>query len=466
MTNLNITINAIHQDLVQVGPIKLKGWVRTHRQSKNISFIEINDGSAVKGLQVVIEPGTTSYDKVASQVSTGAAISVEGELVLSPAKGQKYEFKLKELELIGVADSETYPLQKKGHTLEFLREILHLRPRSNTFGAISRIRSQAAFAVHKFYQERGFFYLTSPIITSSDCEGAGETFRVTTLDPANMPKKDGKVDYSQDFFGAEASLTVSGQLEGEIYATALSKIYTFGPTFRAENSNTTRHLSEFWMIEPEVAFNTLEDNIKLARDFVVYLIRELLEVCRDDLAFLHAREWSPVGLIDTLRAVIDSEFKVIDYTDAIKILEKSNKKFEFPVKWGIDLQTEHERYLTDEEFKGPVFVVNYPKDIKPFYMRQNEDGKTVRAMDLLVPRLGEIIGGSQREEREENLRTRIQEMGLPEENYWWYLELRRYGTVPHSGFGLGFERFMMYLTGMQNVRDVIPVPRFPGFAKF
>lgn len=460
------TIKALLGGEHPLGSYSVRGWVRTHRQSKNISFIELNDGTCIKGLQLVIEPTVESYGKVAEKISTGASIVAAGTLVDSPAKGQRFEFHVKDIELVGAADSETYPLQKKGHTLEFLREILHLRPRSNTFGAVFRIRSVASYAIHQFFQERGFVYLQSPIITSADCEGAGEMFRVTTLDLHDVPKVSGKPDFSQDFFNAEASLTVSGQLEGEIFATALSKIYTFGPTFRAENSNTSRHLSEFWMIEPEVAFADLEENMRLASEMLSYLINAVLERCTDDLQFLSEREWVEKGMIESLRKVAQSKYEVIDYTEAIKILERSGKKFEFPVSWGIDLQSEHERYLTDEHVKGPLFVVNYPKDIKAFYMRLNEDGRTVRAMDMLVPRLGEIIGGSQREERHDLLVQRIKDMGMPEENYWWYLELRKFGTVPHAGFGLGFERFLMYVTGIQNIRDVIPFPRYPGFAQF
>lgn len=460
------TIKSVLTGQCPLGAYTLRGWVRTHRQSKTISFIELNDGTSVKGIQLVIEPTVESYQGVAARISTGASISVRGSLVESPAKGQRFEFHVNELELHGEADAETYPLQKKGHTLEFLREILHLRPRSNTFGAVFRIRSAAAFAVHQFFQERGYVYLQSPIITSSDCEGAGEMFHVTTLDLHDVPKINGNPDFSKDFFASEASLTVSGQLEGEIFATALSKIYTFGPTFRAENSNTTRHLSEFWMIEPEVAFADLNDNMRLASEMLSYLIQAVLDRCGDDLQFLCEREWTEKGLIESLKSVAQSKYEVIDYTEAISILERSGKSFEFPVKWGIDLQSEHERYLTDHHVKGPLFVINYPKDIKAFYMRLNEDGRTVRAMDMLVPRLGEIIGGSQREERHDHLRQRISDMGMPEENYWWYLQLRKFGTVPHAGFGLGFERFLMYVTGMQNIRDVIPFPRYPGFAQF
>jgi asparaginyl-tRNA synthetase len=461
-----VSIREIFEDKVEVGALQLAGWIRTHRQSKRVSFIELSDGSCVGNLQLVLDPQNPSYQAVADKLSTGSSIRVAGDLILSPAKGQKYEFQVKELELLGEADAETYPLQKKGHSLEFLREVLHLRPRTATMGAVLRVRSAAAFAVHRFFQERGFFYVTTPIISTSDCEGAGEMFHVSTLDLEAPPRVNGKVDYAQDFFGEPASLTVSGQLEAEVCAMGLSKVYTFGPTFRAENSNTTRHLAEFWMIEPEMAFYELPDNIELAQDFVQSVINELLTTCSKELEFLATQEWVQPDHIATLQRVATSRFERLDYTQAIEILEKSGKSFEFPVKWGIDLQSEHERFLTDEVFKGPVTVVNYPKDIKAFYMRLNEDGKTVRAMDVLVPRLGEIIGGSQREERYDVLLDKIRAMGLPEESYWWYLDLRKYGTVPHSGFGLGFERLLMYVTGMTNIRDVAPFPRFPGFAKF
>lgn len=461
-----ITIRQVNQDKIALGNYIVEGWVRTHRQSKNVSFIEVADGTSVKGLQLVISPTLEGYQEIAQRVTTGAAISAEGQLTASPAKGQKYEFQVQKLQLVGEADPETYPLQKKGHTLEFLREILHLRPRSNTFGAVFRVRSEASMAIHKFFYDRGFYYVHTPIITSSDCEGAGAMFRVTTLDLANIPKAEGKVDFSQDFFKAETSLTVSGQLEGEIFATAINKIYTFGPTFRAENSNTTRHLSEFWMIEPEMAFYNLQDNMQLAQDFIKYLISWVLENCQEELQFFQEREWVAKDHVEALQHVVKSSFASLDYTEAIQILQKCGKKFEFPVHWGMDLQSEHERFLTDEYVKGPVFVVNYPKEIKAFYMKVNDDGKTVRAMDTLVPRLGEIIGGSQREERHDVLLERIRELKLPEENYWWYLQLRKFGTVPHAGFGLGFERFLMYVTGMQNIRDVIPFPRFPGYSKF
>ena len=459
-------VRDIRAGLHTEGMTELSGWVKTHRQSKNVSFIELTDGSSVAGLQLVIDPQLPSYAAVASQISTGAALLARGIVAASPAKGQSFELQVSEIELIGAADPESYPLQKKGHSLEFLRELLHLRPRSNTLGAVFRIRSRATHAIHTFFQERGFVHVHTPIITTSDCEGAGEMFRVTTLDLENLPQQQGRVDYSEDFFKAEASLTVSGQLEGEIFALALSNIYTFGPTFRAENSNTTRHLSEFWMIEPEMAFCDLQGNMRVAGDFISYLIRDLLENCHDDLKFLSERDWVEDDFLTTVKKVADASFEVLDYGDAVAVLEKSGRSFEFPVFWGMDLQAEHEKYLTDEYVKGPLFVINYPKQIKAFYMRVNDDQKTVAAMDLLVPKLGEIIGGSQREERHDILLSRIREMDLPEENYWWYLALRKYGSAPHAGFGLGFERFLMYITGMQNIRDVIPFPRFPGYARF
>jgi asparaginyl-tRNA synthetase len=426
----------------------------------------MSDGTSVGNLQLVVDPTLPAYQESVAKLSTGASIKVSGELVVSPAKGQKYEFQVKALELVGEADPEQFPLQKKAHSLEFLREVLHLRPKTATMGAVLRVRSAAAFAVHRFFQERGFFYLNAPIISTSDCEGAGQMFHVTTLNIENPPRVNGKVDFNEDFFREPASLTVSGQLEGEICAMGVSKIYTFGPTFRAENSNTTRHLAEFWMIEPEMAFYELEDNMALAQEFVQAVIKEVLERCAPDLEFLAAQEWVQPGHLNNLRSVVESRFATLEYTEAISILEKSGKSFEFPVTWGIDLQSEHERYLTDEYVRGPVTVVNYPKEIKAFYMRLNSDEKTVRAMDVLVPRLGEIVGGSQREERHDVLLEKIRAMGLDESAYWWYLELRKFGTVPHSGFGLGFERLLMYVTGMQNIRDVIPFPRFPGFAKF
>ncbi len=461
-----VSIRDISHDKVPVGTLQLGGWIRTHRQSKRVSFIELSDGTSVTNLQLVVDPQLPGYAEVASKLSTGSSIKVSGELVLSPAKGQKYEFQVKELELVGEADPESYPLQKKGHSLEFLREQLHLRPRTATMGAVLRVRSAAAFAIHKFFTDRGFFYIHTPIISTSDCEGAGEMFHVSTFDPENPPRANGKIDFSQDFFKEPASLTVSGQLEGEICAMGLSKIYTFGPTFRAENSNTTRHLAEFWMIEPEMAFYELQDNMLLAQEFVQDVIKQVLSASGSELEFLASQEWAQSGHLDNLRRVVEAPFTTMDYTDAIRILEQSGRTFEYPVKWGIDLQSEHERFLTDEYVKGPVTVINYPKEIKAFYMRLNEDGKTVRAMDVLVPRLGEIVGGSQREERHDVLLEKIRAMGLDERSYWWYLELRKFGTVPHSGFGLGFERLLMYLTGMTNIRDVIGFPRFPGFAKF
>jgi asparaginyl-tRNA synthetase len=455
----------IHNEKVAPGELEVKGWVKTHRRSKNVSFLEVTDGSSVKGLQVVAEPDEESYLKIADKLNTGSSVVVNGQLVESPAKGQKFELQAKSFELIGEADAETYPLQKKGHTLEFLRENMHLRPRANTFGAVFRVRSKAAMAIHSFFQERNFVYVHTPIITNADCEGAGEQFLVTSLDISNTPKtKEGKIDFDQDFFKSESTLTVSGQLEAEIFATALKDVYTFGPTFRAENSNTTRHLAEFWMIEPEMSFCDLEGNINIAEDFIKYVIKYVLDNCMDDLEFFQKRDWTAKNHIARLEELVTSDFKRMDYTEAIEVLEKSGKKFEFPVSWGIDLQSEHERFLTENYAKGPLTVVNYPKEIKAFYMRLNEDEKTVRAMDMLVPGLGEIIGGSQREERYDVLLNKIKEAGLPEQDYSWYLELRKFGTVPHSGFGLGFERLLMYLTGMQNIRDVIPFPRFPGFA--
>ena len=448
--------------------VQLYGWVRTRRDSKEFSFLELNDGSCLANIQVIAERSLPGFEANVLHAHTGAAVHVAGTLVASPGKGQRIEVRASAVQLIGACSADDYPLQKKGHSFEFLRTIAHLRPRTNTFGAVFRVRHAAAYAVHKFFHERGFLYLHSPIITASDCEGAGQMFRVTTLDLNNPPRLDdkpgGAVDFSRDFFATETSLTVSGQLEGELFATALSDVYTFGPTFRAENSNTPRHLAEFWMIEPEMAFCDLCGNMRIAEDFTKSVIRFVLENCEEDLKFFDAR--IEKGIIAALQKVVDAKFEHISYTDAIAALERSEKTFEFPVSWGIDIQTEHERYLTEEYIQGPVFVTNYPKEIKAFYMRLDQDEKTVSAMDLLVPRLGEIIGGSQREEREDVLRRRIRECKLHENNYWWYLDLRRYGTVPHAGFGLGFERLMMYLTGMANIRDVIPFPRTPGNAAF
>jgi asparaginyl-tRNA synthetase len=444
--------------------IALRGWVRSRRDSKGVTFIELNDGSRFKSMQLVVEAGAIS-DETLKQVTTGSSIEAIGQLVESPAKGQAVELKVTAIQVYGSADPATYPLQKKGHTLEFLREISHLRVRSNTFGAAFRMRNALTHAIHLFFQERDFLYVQTPVITTSDCEGAGQMFNVTTLNMQQPPRTaDGKVDWQQDFFAKPAYLTVSGQLEGEIFASAFSKVYTFGPTFRAENSNTPRHLAEFWMIEPEMAFYQLNDNMRLAEEFLKYIIRYVLEQCREDLEFFN--QFIEKSVLATLEHVAESDFGHMSYSDAVAELKKSGKTWEFPVQWGNDLQTEHERYLSEEVFKKPVIVTDYPKDIKAFYMRLNEDDKTVRAMDVLVPRVGEIIGGSQREERYEVLLRRLRETGLDEKPYWWYLDLRRYGTVPHSGFGLGLERMMMYLTGLKNIRDVIPFPRTPGNAEF
>jgi asparaginyl-tRNA synthetase len=444
--------------------IALRGWVRSRRDSKGVTFIELNDGSRFKSMQLVVEAGAIS-DETLKQVTTGSSIEAIGQLVESPAKGQAVELKVTAIQVYGSADPATYPLQKKGHTLEFLREISHLRVRSNTFGAAFRVRNALTHAIHLFFQERDFLYVQTPVITTSDCEGAGQMFNVTTLNMQQPPRTaDGKVDWQQDFFAKPAYLTVSGQLEGEIFASAFSKVYTFGPTFRAENSNTPRHLAEFWMIEPEMAFYQLNDNMRLAEEFLKYIIRYVLEQCREDLEFFN--QFIEKSVLATLEHVAESDFGHMSYSDAVAELKKSGKTWEFPVQWGNDLQTEHERYLSEEVSKKPVIVTDYPKDIKAFYMRLNEDDKTVRAMDVLVPRVGEIIGGSQREERYEVLLRRLRETGLDEKPYWWYLDLRRYGTVPHSGFGLGLERMMMYLTGLKNIRDVIPFPRTPGNAEF
>jgi asparaginyl-tRNA synthetase len=444
--------------------ITLRGWVRSRRDSKGVTFIELNDGSRFKSMQLVVDAGVIP-EEILKQVTTGSSIAASGTLVESPAKGQAVELKVASLRLYGTADATTYPLQKKGHTLEFLREISHLRVRSNTFGAAFRVRNALTHAIHTFFQERGFLYVQTPIITTSDCEGAGQMFAVTTLNLQQPPRAaDGKLDWQQDFFAKPAYLTVSGQLEGEIFASAFSNVYTFGPTFRAENSNTPRHLAEFWMIEPEMAFYELEDNMRLAEEFLKSIIRYVLEHCREDLEFFN--QFIEKTVLATLEHVAQADFGHITYTDAVAELKKSGKSWEFPVEWGNDLQTEHERFLSEEIFKKPVIVTDYPKAIKAFYMRVNEDDKTVRAMDVLVPRVGEIIGGSQREERQDVLLARLCEAGLDEKAYWWYLDLRRYGSVPHSGFGLGLERMMMYLTGLKNIRDVIPFPRTPGNAEF
>ncbi len=445
--------------------INVKGWVRSKRGNKNVAFIALNDGSLIHHIQVVVDVKTFGDDELLRNITTGSCISVNGTLAESLGKGQKVEIQASEIELYGSADPEKYPLQKKGHSLEFLREIAHLRPRTNTFGAVFRIRHALSFAIHNYFNDHGFYYLHTPIITGSDAEGAGEMFRVTTLDPKDPPLDEkGNVDYSKDFFGKETNLTVSGQLEGELGALALSKIYTFGPTFRAENSNTSRHLSEFWMIEPEMAFFDIHDNMDLAEDFLKYLIGYLMEYCEDDLAFL--QKMYDDSLFERLRMVKENTFERLTYTRAIEILEKSGKSFEFPVKWGVDLQSEHERYLVEEAFEKPVILTDYPAAIKAFYMKLNDGGKTVRAMDVLFPKIGEIVGGSQREENYEKLYGRIKEMGIEEADVWWYLETRKFGTAPHSGFGLGFERLMLFVTGMGNIRDVIPFPRAPQNAAF
>ena len=444
--------------------VDVKGWVRTRRGNKHVQFVQLNDGSNIGGVQIVFDM-TKFTDEQLKPLTTGSSIHVTGTLVESMGKGQDKEIQADTLELYGSADPESYPLQKKGHTLEFLREKAHLRPRTNTFGAVLRVRSTLAYAIHRFFQERGFYYLNTPLITESDCEGAGAMFQVTTLPLSDLPKdEEGNVDYSRDFFGKPTALTVSGQLEGELGATALGAIYTFGPTFRAENSNTPRHLAEFWMIEPEMAFYDITDNMDLAEEFVKYCIKYALEHCRADIEFL-AKMYDN-ELIPRLESVINSDFVRLTYTEGVKILMESGRKFEFPVDWGTDLQSEHERYLVEEHFKRPVILTDYPKEIKAFYMKQNEDGRTVRAMDVLFPHIGEIIGGSEREENYDKLLARIEELHIPMKDMWWYLDTRRYGTVPHSGFGLGCERLVLFVTGMTNIRDVIPFPRTPGNAEF
>ena len=461
--------------------VTVKGWVRTKRESKNAVFIALNDGSTIQNIQVVSEAGQLPEETL-KLITTGACLAVTGQLVESQGAGQAVEVKLTDVTIYGPADPDKFPLQPKRHSLEFLREIAHLRPRTNTFSAVLRIRHALAFAVHKYFNDNGFYYLNTPIITASDAEGAGEMFRVTTLDAIKPPLTEtGKVDYSQDFFGRETNLTVSGQLEGELGALALGKIYTFGPTFRAENSNTTRHLAEFWMIEPEMAFYELEDNMNLAEDFVKTVIRYALQHCADDLAFLDNRlkeeektkkkeEQSELGLLEKLHVVISNEFVRITYTEAIDILVNSKPakkgQFQYEVNWGVDLQSEHERYLVEKHFKKPVILTNYPREIKAFYMKQDSDGKTVRAMDVLFPGIGEIIGGSQREDDLDKLTARMQEVGIDPETLWWYLDTRRFGSAPHAGFGLGFERLVLFVTGMGNIRDVIPFPRAPKQAEF
>ena len=444
--------------------VSVKGWVRTRRGNKNVQFVALNDGSTVRNLQIVFDLAKFSEEQL-KPVTTGSSIHVTGRLVESAGKGQTCEVQADTLEIYGTADPASYPLQKKGHTLEFLREKAHLRPRTATFGAILRVRSALAFAIHKFFQEKGFYYLHTPLITESDCEGAGAMFQVTTLPLEKLPRtEDGTVDYSKDFFGKPTALTVSGQLEGELGATALGAIYTFGPTFRAENSNTPRHLSEFWMIEPEMAFYDIADNMDLAEEFVKYCIGYALDHCRDDIDFL--AEHFDKELVNRLEFVLHNDFVRLDYTEGIEILKASGRKFEFPCEWGCDLQSEHERYLVEEHFKRPVILINYPKEIKAFYMKQNDDGKTVRGMDVLFPGIGEIIGGSEREADYGKLCARVRELGMNERELWWYLDTRRWGSAPHSGFGLGFDRLLIFVTGLTNIRDVQPFPRTPQHAEF
>lgn len=445
--------------------VTVKGWVRTVRNQKTFTFIEINDGSSLSSFQIVATPEVPNYQALMDQLSTGVSISATGTLVESPGKEQHLEMHARELKIIGKSNPEVYPLQKKRHSFEFLRSIAHLRPRTNTIGAITRVRNALAFSTHRFFQERGFLYINTPIITASDCEGAGQQFRVTTLDPLTPPKTpDGKVDYTQDFFKKPTYLTVSGQLNAEAYACALSDVYTFGPTFRAENSNTTRHLAEFWMIEPEMAFADINDNMECAESYLKYVLRDVLQTCPEEMQFFE-KNVAP-GLLERLQHVVTTPFERATYTYAVRVLEKADKKFEFPVKWGLDLQTEHERYLAEEYFKKPVIITDYPKEIKAFYMRSNDDDKTVAAMDILVPNIGEIVGGSQREDRIDLLERKMRHVKLKPEDYWWYLELRKYGSVPHAGYGVGFERLIMFATGMENIRDVIAFPRYPGCADF
>ncbi|MGC9452392.1 MAG: asparagine--tRNA ligase [Oceanipulchritudo sp.] len=463
MTHFRLKVKEALQAATPVEAVEVYGWVRTRRDAKGFSFLEINDGSCLKNLQVIAEAGCGGYEAI-HEFATGAAVRVRGGLVESQGKGQSWELKAEELELIGSAD-ESYPLQKKRHSLEYLREIAHLRPRSNLFGAVFRVRSRLAYAVHQFFQERGFIYVHTPLITASDCEGAGEMFRVTTLDHDQPPRsEDGVVDYSRDFFERPTYLTVSGQLEAEIFALSHGNVYTFGPTFRAEDSNTSRHASEFWMIEPEMAFCDINGDMDLAESFIKHLIGDILEHCQEDLELFG--KFVDKELHDRLRFVLERPFERVSYTGAVELLKKAEMKFEFPVEYGANLQSEHERYLTEIHFKRPVTVYNYPKEIKPFYMRQNDDGKTVAAMDVLVPGIGEIIGGSQREERLDRLDAALEAHGLTKEDYWWYRDLRKYGSAPHAGFGLGFERMLMFVTGVGNIRDVIPFARTPGNAEF
>lgn len=445
--------------------VVVRGWVRTRRDSKEgFSFVELNDGSCMKNLQVILNNDIEGYEEHIKDVTTGASLHVQGVVKESPGKGQRIEVHATSLRLLGTADAETFPLQKKRHSFEFLREIAHLRPRTNTFGAVMRVRNAAAKSIHNFFQSRGFLFIHTPIITTSDCEGAGEMFQVTTLNVDRIAEIQTEIDYTQDFFGKRASLTVSGQLEAEIFATSLGDCYTFGPTFRAENSNTSRHLAEFWMVEPEMPFYELDDNMDLAESFIKTIITDVLTECEEDMEFFG--KWIEKTLLETLTHIRDEDFVRVPYTEAVELLMSSGKEFEYAVEWGHDLQSEHERFLTEEHFKKPMILFDYPRTIKPFYMRCNEDGKTVRAMDVLVPGIGEIIGGSQREERLHVLEERLVECGLEQEDYWWYLDLRRFGSVPHSGFGLGFERLVQMLTGMGNIRDCIPFPRVPKHAEF
>lgn len=467
MTQVKSVAEILKGDVAIGASTIVRGWVRTRRDSKaGVSFLSVYDGSCFSPIQIVIEQTIENYQSEILRLTAGCAVIVTGKVVESPAAGQSVELLAEKVEVCGwVEDPDTYPMAAKRHSIEYLREVAHLRPRTNLIGAVARVRHCLAQAIHRFFNEQGFYWVATPLITASDTEGAGEMFRVSTLDLTNLPKTEqGEIDFSQDFFGKEAFLTVSGQLNGETYACALSKVYTFGPTFRAENSNTTRHLAEFWMVEPEVAFATLADNAKLAEDMLKYVFKAVLAERMDDMEFFAKHIDSSV--ITRLQDFINSDFAQVDYTDAIEILQQSGKTFEFPVEWGVDLSSEHERYLAEEHFKSPVVVKNYPKDIKAFYMRLNDDGKTVAAMDVLAPGIGEIIGGSQREERLDMLDKRMEEMGLKKEDYWWYRDLRRYGTVPHSGFGLGFERLIVYVTGVQNIRDVIPFPRSPRNAAF
>lgn len=445
--------------------VTVKGWVRTIRKQKSFSFVEINDGSTLSNFQIVVNSTLPDYENLINKLSTGVSISAKGLVQMGQGNVPQVEMQAEEVSIIGECDPETYPLQKKRHTFEFLRTIAHLRPRTNTIGAVTRVRNALAFATHKFFQERGFQYVQTPIITASDCEGAGKMFRVSTLDPEKCPRTSkGEVDWGQDFFEKPAYLTVSGQLNAEIYALALSDVYTFGPTFRAENSNTSRHLAEFWMIEPEMAFADINDNMDCAEDYIKYILDFVLYECPEDMAFFDKNVSE--GLIERLKKIVETPFERASYTYAVRVLEKSGKEFEYPVKWGLDLQSEHERYLAEEYFCKPVIITDYPKEIKAFYMRGNSDGKTVAAMDVLVPKIGEIIGGSQREERLDVLTQRLLDNNLRPEDYWWYLELRKFGSVPHSGFGAGFERLVQFVTGMENIRDVIPFPRYPGKADF